>query len=54
MLKIRPINTEVTIYVDGSTNGEQQDGGARVFIKDADGNTLLGAEIKKMTINNYI
>ena len=43
MQKIRSINTEVTIYTDGSTNGEQQDGGAGVYIIDANGNTLLEA-----------
>ena len=39
--KIAEIDAEVEVYTDGSTAGNQQNGGAGVFIQDRNGNTLL-------------
>ena len=39
-LKIAEIDADVEIFTDGSTSGDQQKGGAGVFVQDRNGNTL--------------
>ena len=39
--KIAEIDAEIEIFTDGSTAGNQQNGGAGVFAQDKNGNTLL-------------
>ena len=39
--KIAEIDADVELYTDGSTSGEQQNGGAGVFAQDKLGNVLL-------------
>ena len=41
--KIESINRELTIYTDGSTSGDQENGGAGVVIYDNSGRTILEA-----------
>ena len=43
MDKITSITSEVTIYTDGSTDSSQKNGGAGIYIKDAQGRSLLEA-----------
>ena len=40
-LKISEINADIELFTDGSTSGNQQNGGAGVFAQDNNGNTLL-------------
>jgi len=40
-MKIAEIDADVELYTDGSTSGEQQNGGAGVFAQDKLGNILL-------------
>ena len=40
-LKVAEINADVEIYTDGSTSGEQKNGGAGVFAQDRTGQVLL-------------
>ena len=40
-MKIAEIDADVELYTDGSTSGEQQNGGAGVFAQDKLGNVLL-------------
>jgi ribonuclease HI len=39
-MKIAEIDAEVEIFTDGSTSGQQMNGGAGVFVQDRNGNTL--------------
>ena len=41
MEKLRMIDADIEIYTDGSTAGDQRNGGAGVYIKDKNQNTLL-------------
>ena len=40
-LKIAEVDADVEIFTDGSTSGNQQNGGAGIFIQDRTGSTLL-------------
>ena len=40
-LKIAEVDADVEIYTDGSTSGNQQNGGAGIFIQDREGECLL-------------
>ena len=40
-LKISEINADIELFTDGSTSGNQQNGGGGVFAQDRNGNTLL-------------
>ena len=39
-MKIGEVNADIEIFTDGSTSGNQQQGGAGVFAQDHNGNTL--------------
>jgi ribonuclease HI len=41
MKKLRRIDADIEIYTDGSTAGDQRNGGAGVYIKDRNQNTVL-------------
>ena len=40
-VKIAEIDADTELYTDGSTGGDQKNGGAGIFAQDKNGNTLL-------------